>query len=270
MGRDAKAFAMIDSHAHVHDRAFDSDREAVIERAKAAGVAAIVTVGCDLADSRRALRAARTLGLQASIGVHPHEAKGAPEDLARALEQVAEEEGVRPVAIGEIGLDYYYTHSPRADQRRVMAAQLAFARHVRMPVIFHQRDALPDFVSLLREGGFARPMRGVVHCFTGDAAAARTLVDEFGLLLGIGGVLTFKSADALRGAVAEVGLDRLVLETDAPYLAPVPYRGRRNEPAFIVETARRLAEVLGCELDEVVTRTGANARTLFGLQATAA
>ena len=270
MAECAKAFAMIDSHAHVHDPTFDDDRTAVIDRARDAGVETIVTVGCDIEDSRRALNTAHAHGLRASVGIHPHEAKDAPRDIGAALERLIEEADIPPVAIGEIGLDYYYDHSPRADQRRAMATQLDFAGRIGMPVIFHQRDALNDFVAVLRDGGFAPPMRrGVVHCFTGDPAAARMLVDEFGLLLGIGGVLTFKSADALRHAVVEVGLAALILETDCPYLAPVPHRGRRNEPAFVVETGRCLAELLGCGLDEVAARTSVNARGLFGLQATA-
>ena len=251
---------MIDTHAHVHDAKFDDDRAATIQRAREAGVGEMITVGCDLADSGRALECARTYGLRASIGIHPHEAIGAPESIERAFDGLIDP--AIHVAIGEIGLDYYYDNSPREVQREVLRKQLAYAARRKLPTIFHQRDAFDDFVSELR-ASFDRSLGGVVHCFTGDAAQARLLVEEFGLLLGIGGVLTFKSAESLREAVRAVGIEALVLETDCPYLAPVPMRGRRNEPAFLTYTAVRLAEVLGIALDEVAARTDANARTLF-------
>jgi len=253
---------MFDTHAHVHDAKFDVDRAAMLARAQKAGVERIVTVGCDLADSRRALEVAREFGLQASIGVHPHEARDAPADLAAVLEGLRAEAPVQPVAVGETGLDYYYDHSPRDVQRAVMVAQVRYARERALPLIFHQRDAYDDFAAILRDE-FGRPMRGIVHCFTGDEAQARAFVDEFGLLLGIGGVLTFKNAQSLRDAVRAVGLDNIVLETDSPYLAPEPYRGKRNEPAFIAATATRLAELFQTGVADVIARTGANAAALF-------
>jgi TatD DNase family protein len=253
---------MFDTHAHVHDAKFDVDRAAMLARAQKTGVERIVTVGCDLADSRRALEVAREFGLQASIGVHPHEARDAPADLAAALDTLRAEAPVQPVAVGETGLDYYYDHSPRDVQRAVMVAQVRYARERALPLIFHQRDAYDDFAAILRNE-FGRPMRGIVHCFTGDEAQARSFVDEFGLLLGIGGVLTFKNAQSLREAVRAVGLDNIVLETDSPYLAPEPYRGKRNEPAFIAATATRLAELFQTGIAEIIARTGANAAALF-------
>ena len=256
---------MIDTHAHVHDAKFDEDRAETIRRAREAGIDALITVGCDIADSKRALECARTFGLRASIGIHPHEAIGAPERIDLAFDELFDP--AVHVAVGEIGLDYYYDNSPRDVQRKVLREQLAYAAGRKLPTIFHQRDAFDDFVAELR-AGFDRSLGGVVHCFTGDAAQARLLVEEFGLRLGIGGVLTFKSAESLREAVRTVGLDALILETDCPYLAPVPMRGRRNEPAFISYTAVRLAEVLGISRDEVEARTDANARALFpGLSA---
>ncbi len=251
---------MIDTHAHVHDAKFDEDRVAMLERARAAGVDRIVTVGCDLADSERALQCARTYGLQASLGIHPHEAIDAPERIDEAFDRLFDP--AVHVAVGEIGLDYYYDHSPRDVQRRVLREQLAYAKRRRLPTIFHQRDAFDDFVAALRES-YDPALRGVVHCFTGDATQARLLVGEFGLRLGIGGVLTFKSAEPLREAVRAVGIDALVLETDCPYLAPVPMRGQRNEPAFVRHTAERLAAVLSLPLATVLARTDANAEVLF-------
>jgi TatD DNase family protein len=255
---------MIDTHAHVHDERFDDDREAMLGRARSAGVTSIVTVGCDLGDSERALRIAATFGLHATIGIHPHEAKTAPADLAAAFDELRAGAAVPIVAIGETGLDYHYNHSPAEDQRRVLRAQIAYARAAGLPVVFHQREAYEDFVAVLREE-WHPAMRGVVHCFTGDAAQARTFVTDFGLLLGIGGVVTFKTAEPLRDAVRAVGLAALVLETDCPYLAPVPHRGERNEPAFMPASARTVADVLGIPLDDVAAVTDANAARLFGL-----
>ncbi len=253
---------MIDTHAHVHDKRFDDDRTALVKRAREAGIAHIVTVGCDLTDSVRALDVAREYRLYASVGIHPHEAKDAPSDIAAVFEPFLHDR--RVVAIGETGLDYFYDHSPRDAQAHVMREQVRLAREAGFPVIFHQRDAYDDFVAILREE-WAPGMKGVIHCFTGDTAAARTYVDEFGLLLGIGGVVTFKTAQPLREAVAAVGLDALVLETDCPYLAPIPHRGGRNEPAYVTITASKVAEILGCNVDEVAAKTDANATSLFSL-----
>jgi TatD DNase family protein len=257
---------MIDTHAHVHAEQFDDDRAAVLERARAAGVERIVTVGCDLYDSRRALETAVAFDLDATVGIHPHEAKRAPDDLAAAFDRLRAGSAARVVAVGETGLDYYYNLSPAADQQRVLREQLAYARATGLPVVFHQRDAYDDFVAVLRETWDRTTMRGVIHCFTGDTAQARTFVDEFGMLLGIGGVVTFKTAQPLRDAVAAVGLHALIMETDCPYLAPVPYRGKRNEPAFVVESAAVVAKVLGIGVEEVSAATTASAERLFSLR----
>jgi TatD DNase family protein len=253
---------VIDSHAHIHDKQFDADRDEVVARAKATGVSTLVTVGCDLADSQRALEAANHYGLFASVGVHPHEAIDAPADLGAAFQPFVE--NPRIVAIGETGLDYFYDHSPRDVQREVLRKQLRIARDRDLPVIFHHRDAYDDFVAILREE-FASGMRGVIHCFTGDAEQARTYVDEFGLMLGIGGVVTFKSADTIRHAVQAVGLAPLILETDCPYLAPVPLRGKRNEPAFVTKVADKLVEVLAISRECIIESAERNTRELFRL-----
>ena len=246
----------------MHDKAFDPDRDAVIARMRSAGVATAIAVGCDLADTQRALDVAAEYDLYASAGIHPHEAKDAPADIAAALAPFVRHQ--RIVAIGETGLDYYYDHSPRDAQQHVFRAQIAIARDANLPLIFHHRDAFEDFTGILRSEW--RPgMRGVVHCFTGDPAQARTYVDEFGLYLGIGGIVTFKSAQPVRDAVAATGLDHLVLETDCPYLAPVPHRGQRNEPAFLALTAQVVADLLSLSLDDVAKQTTANAVSLFGL-----
>lgn len=249
---------MIDTHAHVHDRAYDEDRVPTLERAREAGVRTIVTIGCDIEDSERALRVAEQFGLAATVGIHPHEAKTAPGDISAALDLLRAGTTARVVAIGETGLDYYYNHSPADVQRRVLIDQIAYARAASLPVVFHQRDAFDDFVAILGETWDRTTMRGIVHCFTGSADQATRLVGDFGLTLGIGGVLTFKSAEPLREAVRAVGLGALVLETDCPYLAPVPHRGKRNEPAFVAATAAKLADLFGtdpAEVDATTTRT---------------
>lgn len=253
---------MIDTHCHVHDPAFDADRDEVVRRARDAGVRAMVTIGEDLTDSRRAIETAERYAIAAAPGVHPHRAAEAPADLAAQLAALLGEPSV--VALGEIGLDYYYEHSPREKQIEVLRAQLAVARERNVSVIFHQRDAFDDFTAVLRED-WKSGMRGVVHCFTGTASQAAIYRDEFGLLLGIGGVVTFPKAQALRDAVASVGLNAIVLETDCPYLAPVPHRGRRNEPSFLPHTATAVASLLDEPLDDVIAVTDANANSLFGI-----
>jgi len=224
-----------------------------------------VTIGCDLGDSERAIRTAETYGLLATIGIHPHEAKDAPTNIAAAFDGLRTGAGAPIVAIGETGLDYHYNHSPAEDQRRVLRDQIAYARAAALPVVFHQREAYDDFVAILRETWDRATMRGVIHCFTGNAEQARTFVEEFGMLLGIGGVVTFKTAEPLREAVRAVGLTPIVMETDCPYLAPIPYRGKRNEPAFIVESASAVAALLGVERAAVVAMTSATAKEFFAL-----
>jgi TatD DNase family protein len=253
---------MFDTHAHVHDPAFDDDREDMLARANEAGVTRIMTIGTDVPDSARAQAAALRYGLDYAIGIHPHEAESAPDDVAAAFDALVAAAERPPRAIGEMGLDYYYDHSPRDVQRTVLVSQLAYAREHDLPAIYHQRDAFDDFVAALREHGTG--LRGVVHCFTGNAEQAKVFTSEFGLKLGIGGVATFKNAGALRDAIVAVGLDHVILETDCPYLAPVPYRGKRNEPAFVAATAETLATLFAIPASEIVARTTENATGLFG------
>ncbi|MGH7328403.1 MAG: TatD family hydrolase [Polyangiaceae bacterium] len=248
----------------MHDRAFDEDREAVLLRAREAGVETIVTVGCDIEDSRRAMLLADRMMQAWTLGIHPHEAKDAPADIAAAFDDLISSAPVRPVAIGETGLDFHYDHSPRDVQQRVMLAQLAYAKSHDFPVVFHQREAFATFLEVLREQ-WAAGMRGIVHCFTGSPSEARILTQEFGLFLGIGGVVTFKNAQLLREAVRAVGVERIVLETDCPYLAPLPRRGDRNEPAFMSYTVDRLCEILICDRVELLGITSRNAREVLSL-----
>ncbi|HKU68624.1 MAG TPA: TatD family hydrolase [Candidatus Baltobacteraceae bacterium] len=252
--------ALVDTHAHIHDKAFDEDRDAVVARMRAAGIETALTVGCDLGDSERALAAATQYGIFASVGIHPHEAKDAPHDIPAAFAPFLE--SARVLAVGETGLDYYYDHSPRDAQQRVLRAQIRLARERDYPVVFHHRDAFADFTAILREE-WRSGMRGIIHCFTGDSTQAQIYVREFGMLLGVGGVVTFKSAQPVRDAVKAVGLEHVILETDCPYLAPVPHRGQRNEPAFVSVTAAAIANLLETDEQTVASTTTRNARSLL-------
>ena len=185
-------------------------------------------------------------------------------DVAVAFDALLRDAAVPAVAIGETGLDYYYTHSPPETQRAVCIAQIRYASARNLPIIFHQRDAYADFRAILREE-FKPRQRGVVHCFTGDAAQARTFVEEFGLVLGIGGVVTFKTADDVRAAAALCPLDRLLVETDAPFLAPLPHRGKRNEPAWVGRVAEKVAEVCAVTAEQVASSTANNFFRFFGV-----
>jgi TatD DNase family protein len=256
---------LIDSHAHLDHQDFASDLEAVLARARAAGVARIVTVGTDLESSRRCLALCETWPgyLHATAGVHPHDAAAASEEDLEALEALAREQ-VEIVAVGEVGLDYHYDLSPRPVQQERFARQVALAREIGKPLVIHVREAHDDAVAILRESWGAPPIHGVLHCFTGDLEQARVCV-ELGLHVSFSGIVSFPKAREIQQAAAWVPADRLLCETDAPYLAPVPHRGKRNEPAFVARTAEVLAGLRGETVEALVRSTGANACALFGL-----
>lgn len=246
---------LVDSHCHLDDEQFDSDREEAIARARAVGVEIMMAIGTGNGppDLEAAVRLAeRYPFIYATVGVHPHDAAKASEHTFAALSKLAEHPKV--LAIGEIGLDYHYDFSPRPVQAAVFAGQLAIAGAVGKPVVIHTREAWDDTLSMLRAGWNGG---GIMHCFTGDAHQAREALD-LGFYLAFGGVLTFPRAESVREAARITPSDRVLLETDCPYLAPVPKRGKRNEPAFMVETARRLAEVRGCSLEEIAELTTTN------------
>lgn len=246
---------LIDSHTHLDDAQFNEDRAAVIERARAAGVERILAIGTGGGppDLEAGLRLAdRYPFMLATIGVHPHDAAKATEATFERLRELAEHPKV--VAIGEIGLDYHYDFSPRDVQRAVFSRQLAVAAEAALPIIIHTREAWEDTFEILRNEWRGE---GVVHCFTGDAAQARQALDT-GFCLAFGGVLTFPKAEPVREAARITPADRLLIETDCPYLAPVPHRGKRNEPAFMIETARRLADVRGQTIEEIAGLTADN------------
>lgn len=250
---------LVDSHCHLDDSKFEEDREQVIERARAAGVELMLAIGTGNGppDLEVAVRLAdRYPFLYATIGVHPHDASKATPDTFTRLRELAAHPKV--VAVGEIGLDYHYDFSPRDVQRAVFTQQLEIASEAGLPISIHTREAWDDTVAILRDHWRGA---GIMHCFTGDEEQARQALD-LGLHLSFGGVLTFPKAENVRQAARITPGDRLLLETDCPYLAPVPHRGKRNEPAFVVETARRLAEVRGSTPEDIAALTTRNFQRL--------
>jgi TatD DNase family protein len=261
---------LVDTHAHLDMEAFAGDRETVLQRARGAGVVAILTIGTDEASSREAVALAeRSAGLgegfprlYATVGVHPHEAKGAKAETWEALQQLSRQP--RVVAWGEVGLDYHYDHSPRDVQQAVFREQIRLARARGLPLVVHQREAEEDTLRILNEEG-AEAVGGVFHCYTADAAYARAVLD-LGFFLSFAGVVTFKNADALREVARLAPLDRILVETDAPYLAPVPHRGKRNEPAYVRLVAECVAGERGMDLEALAAATMENAKRLFKIE----
>jgi TatD DNase family protein len=254
---------LVDSHCHLDSREFDADREAVIERALAAGVSRLVAVGTGEGppDLEAGVRIAdQHAEFFATVGVHPHDAAKAEGETLKRVEQLAR--GSKVVAIGEIGLDYHYDFSPRERQREVFAAQLAIASEAGLPVVIHTREAWDDTFELIERHWTPSGIPGVMHCFTGGLAEARKSL-EMGFYLSFGGILTFPKALDIQQAAREAPDDRILVETDAPYLAPVPKRGKRNEPAFVVHTAAKLAALRGSTAEAVARQTTANFERVF-------
>lgn len=252
----------IDSHAHLADPAFDADREMVIARAREAGATAIVAIGesLDAADRARRIATLHPGFVHYSAGVHPHDA--ASFDRTRDLPRLTALLKGGAVAIGECGLDYHYDHSPRAVQREVFATQIALGGQFRKPLIVHTREAETDTIDLIADAG-AVGVVGVLHCFTGSLELAKAAIFA-GWYVSFSGIITFRkwTDDAI---IAAIPADRLLAESDAPYLAPVPRRGKRNEPAWVAHTVARLAAARGADADELGNQISRNARRLFGL-----
>ena len=262
---------LIDSHCHLEPKDFVTpdgadERPAVLARARAAGVEAFVCVGSgsSLAEVRNAVAMAEAHpDVWAAVGIHPHDAARVPEDAYDEIERLAASHP-RVVAVGETGLDYHYHHSPAAEQQEALRRFIAIARATRRPLSLHIRDAHADAARILMEE-HADEVGGVIHCFTGDLADAKIYVG-LGFHISLSGVVTFKSAEAIREAAAWVPLDRLLVETDCPFLAPVPLRGKRNEPAYIAHTAAAMAAVRGLSAEAFGEATTRNCRALFRLQ----
>jgi TatD DNase family protein len=255
-----------DSHCHLTDAQFDADRNAVLQRARDVGVSRFLVIGAngDFGHNEKAVALAQEhADVFAVIGVHPHDAKTITDETYTQLRALARQPKV--VGVGETGLDFYYDNSPREDQRRHFRAFIRLALELRLPLSMHVRDAYPEAAQTLREEGEGK-VRGVMHCFTGSVEEAKTLLD-LGLFLSLSGIVTFKGARELREVAHFAPLDRLLIETDCPLLAPVPYRGRRNEPAYVVQVAKTIAEAKGVPLAEVAEATRRNTERLFRLEA---
>lgn len=251
----------VDTHAHLDDRQFNDDRAEAIQRSFAADVRCIITVGTDLGSSRAAIALAQQYGsIYAAVGVHPHDAAQVGSDTLQKLLQYARDD--RVVAIGEIGLDFYRNLSPHDRQKETFVAQLELARQVNKPVIIHDRDAHAETMAILRDKG--RNWRGVLHCFSGDREMALEAI-QMGLYISFAGPVTFDNARRLQELARELPLERMLIETDCPYLAPQPHRAQRNEPGYVRWVAAKIAALRGMPLERVAEVTTDNARQLFGL-----
>ncbi|MEB3195826.1 MAG: TatD family hydrolase [Candidatus Sericytochromatia bacterium] len=255
---------LFDTHCHLDVPAFDADREEMLQRARRGGVGTMLVPGISLPDLPRVLALAeREPDVWAAVGVHPHEAASWTPQAIDALRALALHPKV--AAIGEMGLDYYYPEPPREIQREAFAAQVQLAAELGKPIIVHDRDSHADVLAILTNH-LNREVGGVMHCFSGSPEFARECV-AIGMFISFAGPVTFKNAHHLQQAAASVPLDRLLVETDSPYLAPVPHRGKRNEPAHVVHVAEKLASLHGLAPDEMIRRTRENGRRLFGLGA---
>ncbi len=255
----------VDSHCHIDGPEYDLDREEVIARARDSGVTIMLNVGTGDPHSgafeRAVALAEKHSEVYCAIGVHPHDAKLFDDAAERRLVELAKQSS-RVIAWGEIGLDYHYDHSPREVQREVFRRQLRIARELNLPVVIHSREADDDTIGILREELSDYPKAGVMHCFGGKLQMAQAAID-LGLLISFAGNLTFKKAEDLRAIATQLPIDRLLVETDCPYLTPVPFRGKRNEPARVVETAKCLAELKRVTLEELGDATSHNFHRLF-------
>jgi TatD DNase family protein len=252
---------LVDSHAHLQWNRFDNDRDAVIKRAVKAGVETIVAIGFDLEGSRKGVKLANNYpNIYATAGIHPHNAEHFNEHVLKELKRMAEDP--RVVAIGEIGLDYYRNLSPKQAQQNAFKAQLLLAEELQMPVVIHDREAHKDILTTLSE--FRNRLRGVTHCFSGSQEMAAQCID-LGFYVSFAGTVTYPNARKLQEIAAWIDPEKILVETDCPWLAPQKMRGRRNEPAFLTYTAATLADLKGIKLEEIALASTKNAHDLFAL-----
>jgi len=257
--------ALIDTHCHIQTEEFAADLDQVLSRAEAEGVRTLIVVGGagDLSTNDDAITlAGKHPNLYATVGMHPHDAKDVSEGDMLRLKGLAQHPKV--VAVGETGLDFYYDHSPRRVQVEMFGRFVDLALETKLPIVVHNRDSDREVADVIRIRGQGN-LKGVIHCFTGDHAAAREFLD-LGFFLSFSGILTFKSAETLRAVAKWVPLDRILIETDSPYLAPVPKRGKRNEPAHVRFVAATLAQVRDVPVEEIARATCENAAVLFGVE----
>ncbi len=251
---------LFDTHSHLTDARFDNDRDTLIPSLTSHGIERVVDIACDTDELESVLSLSRKYDfIYSAAGIHPHNAGGASYEKLDILRD-AFNKNSKLVAVGEIGLDYHYDLSPRSIQREWFARQLEFARSLDKPVILHIREAFGDFMDILR--AYKYDIHGVMHCFSGSKETAFTCLD-IGLDIAFGGSLTFSNAKNLANVASSLPLDRIVLETDCPYMTPTPYRGQRNDPTYIIYTARKLAELKGLDADMVAEQTYANSLNLF-------
>lgn len=254
---------LIDSHAHLDDRRFDRDRDRLIESLKENGIDLVINPGADLQTSIKAVALAEKYeNIYAAVGVHPHSAKEMDDSTVNVLKSFTNREKV--IAIGEIGLDYYYDNSPRDIQRKRFIEQLNLAKEVDLPVIIHSRSAAGETFEILKEAQDGK-LEGVLHCYSGSVEMAREYI-KLGFYISIAGPVTFKNARVLKEVAKEVPLDKLLIETDAPYLTPEPYRGKRNEPIYVRYVAGTIAEIKGITFEEVAKATSENTKKLFRIK----
>jgi TatD DNase family protein len=253
----------IDTHAHLDEQSFEQDLTAVLERAREAGLIRIVSIGVTAASSQEVLKlAAQHSAIAPLVGIHPNYcSQAAPHDFDTIVEL---SQLPQVVGVGETGLDKYWDFAPLAIQREYFVRHIELSQKIKKPFVVHCREAEPETLEVLREMAVHAPLNGVMHSFCGSAATAEACC-ELGLYFGLGGMLTYKKNEDLRAIAKTLPLDRIVLETDCPYLAPLPFRGKRNEPAYVVQTARCLAELHNLTVDEVGEITTANACRFFGL-----
>ncbi|MBE7030620.1 MAG: TatD family deoxyribonuclease [Ruminococcaceae bacterium] len=250
-----------DSHAHYNDNRFDSDRHELLTSLAAEGISNVINVGADMESSRESIALAdRYDFIHAAVGVHPHDTEGMTEQDLTDLAQMSTHPKV--VAIGEIGLDYYYDNSPRDIQREWFRKQMALAYKLKKPVIIHTRDAMEDTITILKESQFTG---GVLHCFSGSVESAKIALD-MGYYISLAGPVTYKNARSLPEVAKMVPKDRLLIETDCPYLSPEPHRGRRNCSIYVKDTAAKIAELRGVPVEELAQQTAQNTKTLFGIE----
>lgn len=251
---------IFDTHAHYDDEAFDLDRDTLLPSLKSKGIGYVIDCGCDVASSEKAIELSEKYDfIYAAVGIHPHEAEDAKDGDLEIIKHLTENEKV--VAIGEIGLDYHYDFSPRELQKEYFEKQIILANELDMPIIVHDREAHEDTMQLLRK---YKP-KGVLHCFSGSVETANEII-SLGMYIGLGGAVTFKNAKKPVEVAEYLPLDRLLLETDAPYMSPVPYRGKRNDSSLILYTALKIAEAKGMEAQAVVDAACENAKRLFGVK----
>ncbi|HLR21492.1 MAG TPA: TatD family hydrolase [Tissierellaceae bacterium] len=254
---------LIDSHVHLDDKRFDEDRDKIIEDLKANGVEFVINIGADLQTSINSVELADKYdNIYAAVGVHPHSAKDVNEDTLDQLREMSKKDKV--LAIGEIGLDFHYDNSPRDIQRKRFKDQLKLAKEVELPVIIHSREATQETFDIMEEAQDGN-LKGVLHCFSASPEMAEKYI-KLGYYISLGGTVTFKNARIVREVAEALPLDKLLIETDCPYLTPEPYRGKRNEPMYVKYVAEKIAEIKGVSFEELVNQTNINAKKLFNIK----